>query len=103
MPDADKEDAVVVAVTRDDKIYLGQNQISMADLGPKVADLLRNKTEKQIFNRADARSQYGTVMDANRRRAHRGVDSGLLTDRAEQPLRQLPLPPSRTVSWRTGA
>ena len=49
MPDADKEDAVVVAVTRDNKIYLGQNQISMADLGPKVADMLQNKNEKQIF------------------------------------------------------
>jgi biopolymer transport protein ExbD/biopolymer transport protein TolR len=33
MPDADKEDSVVVAVTRDNKLYLGQNQVSMADLG----------------------------------------------------------------------
>ena len=27
MPDADKEDSVVVAVTRDNKVYLGQNQV----------------------------------------------------------------------------
>src|ERR1700733_7956776 len=52
MPAADKEDAVVVAITRDNKVYLGQNQVSMADLGAKVADLLQNKTEKQIFMRA---------------------------------------------------
>ncbi len=26
MPDADKEDAIVVAVTRDGKVYLGQDQ-----------------------------------------------------------------------------
>ena len=39
MPDADKEDAVVVAITRDNKVYLGQNQVSMADLGAKVADV----------------------------------------------------------------
>jgi biopolymer transport protein TolR len=32
MPDADKEDSVVVAITRDNKVYLGQNQVSMADL-----------------------------------------------------------------------
>ena len=44
MPDADKEDSVVVAITRDNKVYLGQNQVSMADLGAKVADLLQNKT-----------------------------------------------------------
>ena len=30
------------AVTRDNKIFLGQNQVSMADLGPKVADQRRN-------------------------------------------------------------
>ena len=82
MPDVDKEDSVVVAVTRDNKVYLGQNQVSMADLGPKVADLLTNKTDKQIFMRADARSQYGTVMDAIDDVRTAGVDQvGLLTDR----------------------
>jgi len=50
MPDADKEDAVVVAVTRDGKVYLGQNQVSMKDLGPKVAAMLENKTSKEMFN-----------------------------------------------------
>src|SRR6201990_609946 len=44
MPDADHEDAVVVAVTRDSQIFLGQDKISLADLGPKVADMLQNKT-----------------------------------------------------------
>jgi biopolymer transport protein TolR len=85
MPDADKEDAVVVAVTRDNKIYLGQNQISMADLGPKVADMLQNKNEKQIFMRSDARAQYGTVMDAIDNVRTAGVDQvGLLTDRRQE-------------------
>jgi len=64
MPDADKEDSVVVAITRDGKVYLGQNQVSLADLGAKVADMLQNKTSKQIYMRADARAQYGAVMDA---------------------------------------
>jgi biopolymer transport protein TolR len=54
----------------------------MADLGTKVGDLLQNKTEKQIFMRADARSQYGTVMDAIDDVRTAGVDQvGLLTDR----------------------
>jgi biopolymer transport protein ExbD len=82
MPDADKEDAIVVAVTRDNKVYLGQNQVSMADLGTKVNDLLQNKTEKQIFVRSDARAQYGTVMDAIDDVRTAGVDQvGMLTDR----------------------
>jgi biopolymer transport protein TolR len=92
MPDADKEDAVVVAVTRDGKVYLGQNQISMADLGPKVADMLQNKTDKEIFMRADARAQYSSVMEAIDNCRTAGVDQvGLLTERRQ--TNQPPPPP----------
>ena len=95
MPDADKEDSVVVAITRDNKVYLGQNQVSMADLGAKVADMLQNKTEKQIFMRADARSQYGTVMDAIDDVRTAGVDQvGLLTDRRQENTPAAATPPA---------
>jgi biopolymer transport protein TolR len=81
MPDADKEDSVVVAITRDGKVYLGANQIAVADLGPKVNDLLQNKTTKQIFLRADARSKYGNVMEAIDNVRTAGVDQlGVLTE-----------------------
>jgi biopolymer transport protein ExbD len=86
---------VVVAITRDNKVYLGQNQVSMADLGSKVADLLQNKTEKQIFMRADARSQYGTVMDAIDDVRTAGVDQvGLLTDRRQENTPAAATPPA---------
>jgi biopolymer transport protein TolR len=92
MPDADKEDAVVVAVTRDGKVYLGQNQVSMADLGPKVADMLQNKTDKEIFMRADSRAQYAAVMEAIDNCRTAGVDQvGLLTERRQ--ANQPPPPP----------
>jgi len=95
MPDADKEDAVVVAVTRDNKVYLGQNQVSVGDLGAKVADLLQNKTDKQIFMRADARAQYGTVEDAIDSVRTAGVDQvGLLTERRTE---NTPGPPPPTA------
>src|SRR5271170_6157225 len=61
--DADKEDAVVLAVTRDGRIFMGQNQISESDLTSKVADALKDKTSKQIYIRADSRAKYGTVTD----------------------------------------
>jgi biopolymer transport protein ExbD len=94
MPDADKEDAVVVAVTRDSKVYLGQNQISMADLGQKVSAMLENKTNKEIYMRADARAQYGTVEDAIDNLRTAGVDEiGMLTER-RQPQNGAPLPPN---------
>ena len=84
MPDADKEDAVVVAVTRDSRIFLGQNQVSSNDLGPKVRDLLQNKTSKQIYVRADARAKYGTVTEAIDDVRSSGVDEvGLLTEQRQ--------------------
>jgi biopolymer transport protein TolR len=64
MPDADHEDSVKVAITRDGKVYLGANQIASADLGPKAQDLLQNKPDKTVYIRADARARYGAVMDA---------------------------------------
>lgn len=86
MPDADKQDAVVVAITRDSKVFLGQNQVSMADLGQKVANLLQDKANKEIFMRADARAEYGTVEAAIDNVRTAGVDQiGLLTEKVHQP------------------
>ena len=84
MPDAEKEDAVVVAITRDNHVYLGANQIDVDSLGGKVADMLQNKTNKLIYLRADARSQYGKVEDAIDSVRTAGVDQiGLLTEKRQ--------------------
>ncbi len=81
MPDADKEDAVVVAITRDSRIFLGAKQVSLDDLGGLVRDQLENKVDKEVFMRADARAHYGTVMDAIDGLRTAGVDEvGLLTE-----------------------
>ncbi len=82
MPDADKEDAIVVAVTRDGGVYLGQDRISTGDLGQKVRDKLADTPGKTIFVRADARAQYRAVEDAIDAVRTAGVDEvGLLVQR----------------------
>ena len=48
MPDADKEDAIVVAVTRSGDFYLGQNKVAPAELGAKVRDKLTDKDRKSV-------------------------------------------------------
>jgi biopolymer transport protein ExbD/biopolymer transport protein TolR len=84
MPDADKEDAVVVAVTRDGRVFLGQNQVSEDDLGSKVKDALESKTSKQIYFRADARAKYGKVTETIDNVRTAGVDEvGLLTEQRQ--------------------
>lgn len=95
MPDADHEDTVKVAVTRDGRVYLGANQISLADLGPKTQDLLQNKPNKTVYIRADARAHYGVVMDAIDNLRTAGVDDvGFLTEPAPAPAPTTNKPPT---------
>src|SRR5947207_1301197 len=53
MPDADKEDALLVAVTRDNKVFFGNDQVAPESLTDKVRDRLQNKTDKRVFIKAD--------------------------------------------------
>jgi len=84
MPDADKDDAIVVAVTRDGGVFLGQNRVDPSQLGSLVRDKLADKTDKTIYVRADARAQYRAVEDAIDDVRTAGVEEiGLLTQRRE--------------------
>ena len=84
MPDADKEDAVVVAITRDGGVFLGPNKVDPSQLGSLVRDMLADKTDKTIFVRADARAQFKSVEDAIDDVRTAGVEEvGLLTQRRE--------------------
>jgi biopolymer transport protein TolR len=89
MPDADHDDAVLVAVTRDGKFWLNQDKISIDELATKVNDLLSAKMDKTVFVKSDARAKYGdvkTVVDTIR---NAGVDKvGLLTERIDDAVRQ---------------
>ena len=84
MPDADKEDAIVVAITRDGGVFLGQNKIATSELGTKVRDRLADTPGKTIYIRADARAQFRAVEDAIDAVRSAGVDEvGLLTNKRE--------------------
>jgi len=84
MPDADKEDAIVVAVTRDGGVFLGQDKVALTDLGPRVQEKLADKPGKTIYIRADARAQYLAVENAIDAVRTSGVDDvGLLTQKKE--------------------
>jgi biopolymer transport protein ExbD/biopolymer transport protein TolR len=85
MHDADKSDAVMVAITRDGKVYLGSNLILPEDLPPKVKDMLTNKLDKTVFVRADQRARYEKVVDVVDNLRAAGVDQlGLLTEQVQE-------------------
>jgi biopolymer transport protein TolR len=83
MENANKEDAVTIAVTRDGRAYLGANQVNLDDLAAKVTAKLENKpeSEKEVYMRADIRANYGKVMDTVDQIRAAGVSQlGLLTE-----------------------
>ncbi|MDQ6678594.1 MAG: biopolymer transporter ExbD [Acidobacteriota bacterium] len=83
MADADKEDAVFIAITRDGKAFLSPGSVLMQpdQLGEKVKDLLTNKTNKMVFLRADSRAKYKVVEDVVDNLRTAGVDQlGMLTE-----------------------
>jgi biopolymer transport protein TolR len=85
MDNANKEDAVTIAVTRDGKIFLGADQVQADDLGAKVSAKLENKTDKEVYLRGDARALYGRVMDAVDGIRAAGVSQiGMLTEKREE-------------------
>jgi biopolymer transport protein ExbD len=85
MPDAEKEDAVELAVTRDGKVYLGNTQINADEITTKVKDRISSKLDKTVYIKSDARAKYGDVVKVVDNVRAAGVDSlGLLTERIER-------------------
>ncbi len=85
MPDADKEDAVVIAISRDGRIYLGTTPVKPEDLTEKVKDRIASKLDKTVYLKSDARAKYGSVVAVVDDVRSAGVDQlGLLTEKAER-------------------
>src|SRR2546425_2761711 len=85
MQDADKDDAIVVAVTRDGRIYLGSTKVEKQDLTGQIKDRLSSRIDKTVYVRSDARAKYGDVVAVVDEIRSAGVDQlGLLTQRMEK-------------------
>jgi biopolymer transport protein ExbD/biopolymer transport protein TolR len=85
MPEADKEDSLIVAVMRDGKIYFNSDVVTPEQLTDKVKDRLQNKADKRIFVKADAGAKYGNVVAVVDDVRSAGVDQlGLLTEERKQ-------------------
>jgi biopolymer transport protein ExbD/biopolymer transport protein TolR len=81
MQDADKEDAVVIAVTRNGDVFLGSAKTPPAELPGKVRDLLTSKLNKTVYVKSDSRARYEKVVDVVDNLRAAGVDNvGLLVD-----------------------
>jgi len=81
MPDADKEDALVVAIMRGGDVFFGRDKIPVDQLTSKIKDRLTGRIDKRVYIRADARAKFGSVVQVVDNVRAAGVDQlGLLTD-----------------------
>jgi biopolymer transport protein TolR len=89
MKEADRDDAVLIAVTRDGKFYLQQNRVNIDELPGRVNDLLATRLEKTVFVKSDFRAKYGDVVQVVDGIRNAGVDRvGLLTERLDDQVRR---------------
>jgi biopolymer transport protein TolR len=81
MPDADKDDALLVAVMKDGSTYFGKEKLPADQLTARVKDKLANKPNKMVFVKADANAKFGSVVTVVDNVRSAGVDQlGLLTE-----------------------
>jgi biopolymer transport protein TolR len=69
MQDADKEDALLVSITRDGTVYFGTEKITTDNLTTKVKDRLTNRPDKRVYVKADMRPADRTEEISSKRPA----------------------------------
>jgi biopolymer transport protein TolR len=93
MEDADKEDALLVSITRDGRVYFGTDQITVDNLTTKVKDRLTNRPDKRVYVKADMRARFGGVVEVVDAVRAAGVDDlGLLTEQRKTAPNAPPAP-----------
>jgi biopolymer transport protein ExbD len=89
MKEADRDDSVIIAITRDGKFYLGPDKVDVDSIAAKVNDILASKLEKRVFVKSDLRAKYGDVVQVVDNIRNAGVDQvGLLTERIDDQVRK---------------
>jgi len=84
MKDADRDDAIIVAVSRDGTLYLGNTKIAKENITNEIKDQIANKLDKTVYVKSDARAKYGDVVAVVDEIRSAGVDQlGLLTEKSK--------------------
>lgn len=82
MKAANKTNAIVLALTRDGKVYLGSSEIPESEVTSKVATRIANKLDKTVYLKSDARAKYGDVTGLVDDIRAAGADNlGLITEK----------------------
>src|SRR3981081_3256033 len=85
MPNADKDDAVIIGISAGGDVYLGNNKTDLTQVADQVRDRISNKLDKTVFvERRGWAKVGGVVKGVGENRSAGGDNVGLLTDKSEQ-------------------
>jgi biopolymer transport protein ExbD len=94
MPNADRDDAIIIAVTRDGHLFLGNREVQLNEITGEVKDQLSDRLDKTVYVRSDARAKYGDVVKAVDEIRSAGVENlCLLTEKPQGKAAPQPPPP----------
>jgi biopolymer transport protein ExbD/biopolymer transport protein TolR len=86
MYDAGEPDAMVVAITRDQRIYFGIEQVTTIELAPKIREHIALGGDRKVYIKADLRVRYGKVSEVLDGVRSAGIlRIGILTDQRKVP------------------
>ena len=95
MQNADKDDAVIVAISASGDLFLLNTRTDISQIADQVRDRISGKLDKTVYIKSDGRAHYGDVVKVVDEIRSAGVDNvGLLTDKAEQGRKTPPPPPA---------
>lgn len=63
LPRAQRDEAILIAVTRDSKVFYGNDLVATEDVPPRVLAALRHGSEPKIYLKVDAHARYSAVKD----------------------------------------
>lgn len=96
-PNIIKESSVVISIPNDGQYYLGKEQISKEELGPRVDTMLKNKEDKDriVYIKSGVNVSYGSVVEVINVIRQQGVDKiGLVADKKKKGAAAAAPPPA---------
>ena len=63
MPNAEREDALVVMVMSNGDVYFGKDKLTPDQLPDKFHERLGQGAERKVYIKADGRTKYGSIAD----------------------------------------
>src|ERR1700682_1786865 len=74
MPNADKDDAIIVGISQSGDVYLGSTKSDITQIADQVRDRISGKLDKTVFVKSDRRAKYGSVVKVVDEISAAGVD-----------------------------